>query len=266
MEIHPTAIVSPGARLAEGAVIHPYCVIGPHVSIGQGTVIGPHAVIDGWTTIGARNQIHPFVSIGQPPQDTSYKGEETHVVIGDDNTFKEGVTVHRGTPGGKTVTTIGNHNFFMAYAHVAHDCVVGNHVVMANAATLGGHVHVGDHASLGGLSAVHQFARIGVHVFIGGLSAIRKDVPPFMLASGNPLQLYGPNVVGLRRAGISREVIQGLKKSYRILFRTPMLLEDAIAKLRHEVKPAAEVDTLVQFMQNPSRRGVMRLGHDASGA
>ncbi len=265
MEIHPTAIISPHARLAEGVVIHAYSVIGPHVSIGQGTVVGPHAVIDGWTTLGARNQIHPFVSIGQPPQDTSYQGEETYVVIGDDNIFKEGVTVHRGTPRGKTVTTIGNHNFFMAYAHVAHDCIVDSHVVMANAATLGGHVHVGDHVSIGGLTAVHQFVRLGVYAFIGGMSAIRKDVPPFMLASGNPVRLYGPNVVGLRRARISREAIHGLKKSYRILFRTPMLLEDAVARLRQEVEPGAEVETLVQFMQNPSRRGVMRLGHDSSG-
>lgn len=265
MEIHPTAIVAPGARLAEDVVIRAFTVIGPHVSLGSGTVVGPHAVIEGWTQIGARNQIHSFVSIGQPPQDISYRGEETRVVIGDDNVFREGVTVHRGTQRGRGATTIGNHNYFMAHVHIAHDSVIGSHVIMANALTLGGHVQVGDHANLGGLTAIHQYVRIGTHAFVGGMTGIRVDVPPFMMASGNPGRLYGPNVVGLRRANISREAIQGLKQSYRILFRTQMLLKDALAKVIREVEPTPEVEVLIEFMQGDSKRGVMRFGHDSPG-
>ncbi len=264
MEIHPTAVVSSGADLADDVVIKAFTVIGPYVSLGSGSVVGPHAIIDGWTEIGARNQIHPFVSIGYPPQDLSYKDEKTQVIIGDDNVFREGVTVHRGTQRGKKITSIGHHNYFMAYAHVAHDCVVGSHVIMANAATLGGHVHIEDHVTVGGLTAVHQFVRIGTYAFVGGVSGVRMDLPPYTLAAGNPTRLYGPNIIGLRRAGFSREAILALKKSYRILFRSPLTIKEAVMKVREMVEPVPEVDRLLEFMEGHSRRGITRMGHDST--
>ena len=188
MEIHPTAVVSPKAELAEDVKIEAFSVIGPEVTIGSGTVVGPHAVIDGWTTIGERNQIFPFATIGYPPQDLSYRGEETRLVIGNDNIFRESVTINRATQRGGGVTRIGNHNLFMAYAHVAHDCAIGNNVILANASTLGGHVRIDDYAILGGLVAIHQFIRIGAYAFIGGKSGLRMDMPPYMLAFGAPGQ------------------------------------------------------------------------------
>jgi UDP-N-acetylglucosamine acyltransferase len=264
MEIHPTAVVSPGAELADNVQIKAFSIIGPHVSIGSGSVVGPHAVIDGWTAIGADNEIFPFTSIGFPPQDFTYQGEETRVVIGDGNIFRESVTVHRGTPRGRGRTVIGDRNYFMAYSHVAHDCIIGDHVIMANGATLGGHAHVEDYASLGGLVAIHQFVRIGTHAFIGGKSGLRMDMPPYMLAFGAPAKLYGPNLVGLRRAGFSRESIRALKYSYRFLFRSGLSLKDALERIHEEVAPCPEVETLVQFMRDQSRRGVTRFAHDPS--
>jgi UDP-N-acetylglucosamine acyltransferase len=258
MEIHPTAIVSPKAQLAEDVTIQAFSVIGPNVTIGSGTVVGPHAVIDGWTTIGERNQVYPFVSIGCAPQDISYKGEETQVIIGDGNIFRENVTVHRGTCNGRSCTRIGNQSYFMAYSHVAHDCVIGDNVVMANAATLGGHVQVDDHATLGGLVAIHQFVRIGTHAFIGGKSGLRMDMPPYMLAFGAPAKLYGPNLVGLRRNHFSKDAIHALKKSYKILFRSGLSLKDAVEKVREEVDFLPEVETLVRFMEEHSKRGVTK--------
>jgi UDP-N-acetylglucosamine acyltransferase len=258
MEIHPTAIVSPQARLADEVTVGAFSLIGPNVTIGSGTVVGPHAVIDGWTTIGERNQISPFVSIGFPPQDLSYGGEETYLIIGDGNTFRENVTVHRGTKAGKGRTRIGNNNYFMAYAHVAHDCTIGNQVVMANAATLGGHVQVDDHAILGGLVAIHQFVRIGTYAFIGGKSGLRMDMPPYMLAFGAPAKLYGPNLVGLRRSKFSSSAIHALKKSYKILFRSGLGLNEAIERVRSEVESLPEVNVLVDFMVEHSKRGVTK--------
>ncbi len=258
MRIHPTAVVSPSAELADEVTIEAYCVIGPHVSIGAGSVVGPHVVIDGRTAIGAGNHIYPFCSIGGPPQDLSYRGEETRVEIGDDNEFREGVTVHRGTARGAGVTRVGNANYLMAYAHIAHDCQVGSHVIMANGASLGGHVHVGDHANLGGLVAVHQFVRVGAHAFIGGKSGLRMDIPPYMLAFGVPAKLYGPNLVGLRRAGLSPGTISALKKCYKIVFRSDLPLKEALEKARLEVEPHPEVDVLLQFMEKSSKRGITR--------
>lgn len=258
MDIHPTAVVSPNAELADDVIIRAFSVIGPHVSIGSGTVVGPHAVIDGWTRIGERNQIYPFVSLGYPPQDMTYGGEETRLTIGDENIIRENVTIHRGTERGKKVTTVGNHNYIMAYAHIAHDCVIGSHIVMANAATLGGHVEIEDWAILGGLVAIHQFIRIGTYAFIGGKSGLRMDMPPYMLAFGAPAKLYGPNLVGLRRSNFSREAIQGLKKSYKILFRSGLGLNEAIEKVHEEVESVPEVERLIQFMIESSRRGVTR--------
>lgn len=258
MEIHPTAIVDPGAELAGDVVIHAYSIVGPNVKIGPGSSVGPHAVIDGWTTIGARNRIGPFVAIGYPPQDVSYRNEETRVEIGDDNIFREHVTVHRGTMRGRGETRVGSNNFIMAAAHIAHDCLVGNNVVMANVAVLGGHVEVGDYASIGGVVAVHQYVRIGTHGFIGGASGIAMDVPPYMIVVGaRPAKLYGPNVVGLKRHGFSADTLQALKKSYKILFRSGLNLRDATDKIRREVEAIAEVENLLKFMED-SKRGVTR--------
>jgi len=258
MEIHPTAVVSPEANLAEDVRILPYSIIGPKVTIGAGTVVGPHAVIDGWTTIGVRNQIFPFATIGYPPQDLSYRGEETQLIIGDENIIRENVTINRGTERGGGVTRVGNQNCIMAYVHVAHDCKIGNRVVMANAATLAGHVVIEDCAILGGLVAVHQFVRIGTYAFIGGKSGLRMDMPPYMLAFGAPAKLYGPNLVGLKRANFSREVIHALKQSYKILFRSSLTIDEGLEKARQEVPLLPEVVNLLDFMQDHSKRGVTR--------
>lgn len=258
MEIHPTAVVSPGAQLAEDVKVEAFSIIGPRVTIGAGSVVGPHAVVDGRTTIGERNQIFPFATIGYPPQDLSYRGEETQLLIGDDNIFRESVTVNRGTQRGGGVTRIGSRNLLMAYAHVAHDCTIGNNVILANATTLGGHVRVDDFAILGGIVAIHQFIRIGTYAFIGGKSGLRMDMPPYMLAFGAPGKLYGPNLVGLRRHGFPRNTIQALKSSYRIMFRSGLTLTEAIDRIRAEVESTPEVDNLIQFMQDRSKRGVTR--------
>ncbi|MCK8600570.1 acyl-ACP--UDP-N-acetylglucosamine O-acyltransferase [Desulfoferrobacter suflitae] len=258
MEIHPTAIVASDAQLAEDVIIRPYSIIGPHVKIGSGTVVGPHAIIDGRTTIGERNQIYPFTTLGYPPQDLSYKDEETELIIGDENIIRENATIHRGTVRGGGVTILGERNFVMAYAHVAHDCKIGNYVILANAATLAGHVRIDDHAVIGGLVAIHQFIRIGTHAFIGGKSGLRMDMPPYMLAFGAPAKLYGPNLVGLKRKGFSNEAIQALKKCYRILFRSGLTLDEAIIKARQEVEPLAEVVNLLHFVADRSRRGITR--------
>lgn len=258
MVIHPTAVVSAGAELAEDVRIEAFSTIGPRVTIGSGSVVGPHAVIDGWTAMGERNQVFPFATLGYPPQDLSYRGEETQLVIGNDNIFRESTTVNRGTQRGGGITRIGDRNLFMAYAHVAHDCVIGNNVILANATTLGGHVHIDDFAILGGIVAIHQFIRIGAYAFIGGKSGLRMDMPPYMLAFGAPGKLYGPNLVGLRRHGFSRNTIQALKQCYRIMFRSGLTVADAIARIREEVEAAPEVENLIQFMQGRSKRGVTR--------
>ena len=257
-EIHPTAVVSADAVLGDDVTIEAYSIIGPNVTIGARTVVGPHVVIDGWTVIGENNQIYPFATIGYPPQDIRYRGEETHLTIGDNNVIREHVTIHRGTKDGRAITQVGDNNFLMAYAHVAHDCRLGNYVIMANAATLGGHVQIEDHAVIGGLVAIHQFIRIGAYAFIGGKSGLRMDMPPYMLAFGAPAKLYGPNIVGLRRHNFSPEAIQALKKSYKILFRSGLTLKDAIAKAHQEVEQLPEVENLLQFLLNSSRRGFTR--------
>ncbi len=256
--IHPTAIVSPDAQLADDVTVEAYSIIGPHVVIGPGSVIGPHAVIDGWTTLGERTKVGPFSSIGGPPQDFSYAGEPTRVLIGSDCVIRENVAIHRGTQRGAGVTRIGDHCYLMATSHVAHDCQLGHHVILANGATLGGHVQLGDHASIGGLVALHQFVRIGTHGFIGGMSGLRMDFPPYMLGFGAPAKLYGPNVVGLRRQGIPTANIQALKRAYRIIFKSGLVLKDAVEKVRAEIEPVPEVETLLTFMTAPSKRGVTR--------
>ena len=258
MSIHQTAIVHPKARIAEGVEIGPYTVIGEHVSIGKDTKVGSHALIEGWTTIGERNHIHSFTSIGTPPQDIGYKPhEETYVIIGDDNVIREYATVHRATTKADRKTEIGNRNFLMSYIHVAHDCKLGNNIIMANNAAFGGHVIVEDYALLGAIVGIHQFVRVGAYSMIGGQSAIVLDVPPYVNATGNRAQLYGLNTIGLKRKGFSDEVINNLKKAYKIIFRSGLTQEEAFKKALQDFPESKEVNYLVDFMRH-SKRGVTR--------
>ena len=257
MNIHPTAIVHPAARIAESAMIGPYSIIGEHVSIGRDTKVGSHVLIEGWTTIGERNHIHSFSSIGTPPQDIGYKNEETYLIIGNDNVIREYATVHRATTKEDRKTEIGNKNFLMAYSHVAHDCKVGNSVIMANSVALGGHIVIGDYAILGGIVAVHQFVKIGEHAIIGGQSAVGQDIPPYVMAQGNRARLYGLNLVGLKRKGFSDEVIAKLKKAYKIIFRSGLMQDEALRRTLDEFPDSDEVRLLVDFIRT-SKRGVTR--------
>jgi UDP-N-acetylglucosamine acyltransferase len=254
---HPTALIHPGARLASDVTVGPYSVIGEHVTIGAGTQVGAHCVIEGWTDIGEGCVFSHFVSAGTPPQDLKFAGEESRLVIGARNTFREFVTLNRATHHGGGVTRIGDDNFLMAYVHVAHDCTLGNHVIMANAATLAGHIEIGDHAVLGGLTGVHQFVRIGAYAMIGGCSAVAQDVPPFVSAVGNRAKLYGLNLVGLKRQGFSEERIGALKKAYRLLFGAHLALKEALKQVRHDLSGNPDVETLVAFIEM-SERGISR--------
>lgn len=222
MNIHQTAVVDPAANLDSSVKIGAYTVIEKGAVIGAGTEIGPHTIISGLTTIGQGNQIGSFVSIGTPPQDLTYKNEPTRVEIGDDNLIREYVSIHRGTTHGRQLTTVGNANMIMAYSHIAHDCQVGNHVIMANCATLGGHVQIYDHANIGGMVAIHQFSRVGCHTYIGGMSGVSKDVPPFVIVSGvrNKLRITGINKVGLKRCGYDNETIRKVNTAFIYIFRT----------------------------------------------
>ena len=257
MKIHPTAIISPDAQLDKGVEIGPYSIIGSDVRIGKNTVIGPHTVIDDYTHIGEGCRIFQFCSIGAPPQDLKFGGEKTSVVIGDFNIIREFVTIHRATSADIGVTLIGDHNLLMAYAHVAHNCKLDNHIIMSNVATLGGHVHVEDYAIISGLSAVHQFSRIGAHSIIGGASGVAKDIPPYTLANGNHARLFGLNLVGLKRRNFSEKTIKALGKAYRIIFRSRLLLDAAIKKVEDEVENFPEVRHFIQFIKE-SKRGVCR--------
>lgn len=257
MSIHQTAIIHPNAIIAEGVEIGPYSVIGDHVRIGKDTKIASHVLVEGWTTIGERNQIFSFSSIGTPPQDIGYKGEETYLVIGNDNVIRECATIHRATTKADRKTEIGDKNFLMAYAHVAHDCKLGNHIIMANSVALGGHIVIGDHAILGGIVAVHQFVNIGSYSIIGGQSAVTQDIPPYVSAAGNRAQLYGLNRIGLKRKGFSDSVVLSLKKAYRILFRSGLTQDEATRKALEEFPDSAEVRYLVEFVR-ASKRGISR--------
>jgi UDP-N-acetylglucosamine acyltransferase len=256
-DIHPSAIVSPKAKIADGVRIGPFSIIGERVEIGSDTVIDSHVVIDGDTVIGEMNRVYPYVSLGLPPQDVGYKGEDTRLMIGRENVIREFVTVNRATTKQDWITKIGNNNYLMAYAHVAHDCTLGNFIIMSNAATLGGHIEIGDRAIIGGLVAIHQFVRIGAYAFIGGMSATVKDIPPFMMASGDRARLYGLNVRGLKREGFSREKIDNLKRAYQIIWRDHHLLDKAIQRVREEIAPFEELDMLLDFVTS-SKRGVVR--------
>ncbi len=258
MGIHPTALVDARAELAEDVVIQPYTIIGPEVVIETGSVVGPHVVIEGRTHIGHHNQVFPFVTIGFPPQDITYAGEPTQVIIGDHNIIREHVTIHRGTTRGGGVTRVGSHNFIMAYAHIAHDCRLGDHVILVNGATLGGHVRVDDHAVLGGLAAVHQHVRIGTYAYIGGTSPVVQDIPPYTLAANERAALHGLNLVGLKRSDFSPAVMQALKNCYRIIFRSNLTTKEAVQKIREEVELLPEVATFLDFIEHPSKRGITR--------
>lgn len=255
--IHPTALIAPGARLAANVSVGPYSVIGEHVVIGSGTTVAAHVVIEGWTEIGCDNRIFQFTSIGASPQDLKYQGEETFLKIGDRNSIREFVTLNRGTPGGGGVTMIGNGNLFMAYSHVAHDCHVGNQVILANGATLAGHVEVEDHAILGGLSAVHQFCRIGRHTMISGGAMVAQDIPPYTVAQGDRAKTVGLNLIGLKRRGFAEETVRGIKKAYRLIFRSGLRLEEALQKIAEDLEPSAELDHFINFIKD-SQRGIAR--------
>ncbi len=255
--IHETAIIHKGAEIDEDVRIGPYCIIGEKVKIGSGTILHNNVVIEGKTEIGHDNEIFPFTTIGLPPQDLKYKGEDTGVRIGSKNTIREYITIHRGSVGGDGYTTVGNNNFLMAYVHIAHDCKVGNNVIMANAATLGGHVEVEDYVVIGGIVAVHQFARIGAYAMIGGFSGVGQDVPPYMTASGPRASLYGLNSIGLKRNGFSDETISELKQAYKILFRERLSLKDALKKIQEELPYTDEIAHLIEFI-NKNRRGICR--------
>jgi UDP-N-acetylglucosamine acyltransferase len=249
-----SAVISPEATLAPDVVVGPHVVIGAGVSIGSGCVLGPFTRIDGPATIGERNHFAGQCSIGTPPQDLKYAGEHTELVIGNDNTFREFVTVNRGTAGGGGVTRIGAKNFFMAYAHVAHDCQIGSHTIFANNATLAGHVDVGDYATIGAITAVHQFCRVGEHAFIGGGSICTKDVLPYVKTVGSrPAKTYGINTIGLQRKGFSMETIEALQRAYRILVRSKLRVEDALMRIESELSLYPEARYLAEFVRDSQR-------------
>ncbi len=261
MAIHPTAIIAPGAQIDASVEIGPYAVIGEHVSIGAGTRVGPHTVIEGHTTIGRQNQIFQFASLGAAPQDKKYAGEPTRLEIGDNNTIREFCTFNVGTVQDGGLTRLGNDNWVMAYVHIAHDCIVGDHCILANNATLAGHVHVDDWAILGGLTGVHQFTHIGAHVMAGFASHISQDVPPFMMVDGNPLAVRGFNVEGLRRRGFTPERLAAVKQMHKLLYRQSLTLEaakQAIEGLKAEMPEAVQdVDHMLGFLA-ASTRGIAR--------
>lgn len=252
MEIHETAVIKPGAKIAESVSIGPYCVIGSRVEIGEGTVLFNHVTIAGNTTIGKNNKIYQNAVIGTWPQDISFSGTDTRVVIGNNNVIREFVTIHCGTHKVDRVTRIGDNNYIMAYSHVAHDCEIGNGVIMANGVQLGGHVRLEDYANVGGLAALHHFVTVGRLAFIGGLTRVVRDVPPFMTVEGNPSKVRCVNVVGCSRNGVDRDTIKKLKEAYRLLYRTQQPLRDAIVKLEKN-NSAKEISELIAFLRSSAK-------------
>ena len=255
--IHPTALVDASAQLADDVEIGPYSIIGEHVTIGAGTTVGAHAVITGHTTIGANNQIFHFVSLGEAPQDKKYAGEPTRLEIGDHNVIREFCTFNIGTVQDRGVTTIGSHNWIMAYVHIAHDCVVGDHTIFANNASLAGHAEIGDWVILGGFTGVHQFCKIGAHVMTGISSVVFKDIPPFVMASGQPAAPHGLNNEGLKRRGFTAESLTALKRAYKTLYREGNTLAEAQTQLALSAVKHAEVQQLLDFIER-SERGIIR--------
>lgn len=256
-DIHPTAIIDPKAELEKGVIVGPYCIIKEEVKIKKGTKLISHVIIEGNTEIGENCTIYPFTTIGLPPQDLKYKGEKTGVKIGNNNIIREYITIHRASIGGDGVTSIGNDNFLMAYVHIAHDCKIGNSVIMANLATLAGHVIVEDYAVIGGVVAIHQFTRIGAYAMVGGFSGVGQDIPPYTIASGARAKLFGLNTIGLKRHGFSDETINNLKKAYKILFREKITLKDAIKKIQDSIPQTKEINHLIEFIKQ-NKRGICR--------
>lgn len=255
--IHKTAIIDPKAKIDLGVEIGPYCIVKKGVHIKKGTKLLSHVIMEGNTEIGENCIFYPFSSIGFPPQDLKYGGESTKLIIGASNIVREYVTVHRASVGGDETTLIGKNNYLMAYVHIAHNCKLGNHIVMANAATLAGHVVVEDFTIIGGLVAVHQFSRIGRYAMVGGLSGVAQDIPPYMVAAGPRAKLFGPNTIGLKRRGFSDQAITAIKKAYKILFREKRSLKDAIKKVREDFAGVPEIVHLIEFIEK-NKRGICR--------
>lgn len=255
-EVHPNAIVDAAAELGDGVEIGPFCCVGPSVKLGDGVVLKSHVVVEGRTSIGEGSVIYPFASIGQIPQDLKYAGEDSELVVGEHNTIREYATMNPGTKGGGMVTRIGDHNLFMIGAHVAHDCQIGNNVIMANNATLAGHVIVGDYAIIGGLAAVHQFVRIGPHAMIGGMSGVEHDIIPYGSVMGGRAWLSGLNLVGLKRRGFSKDDIGNLRTAYRLLFAEEGVLRERIADVADRFGDNNAVMDVVDFMRTDSPRGL----------
>lgn len=251
--IDPRAVISPQAQLAGDVEVGPFTVIGPGVSIGSGTWVGPHVVINGPTSIGINNRIYQFASLGDAPQDKKYRGEPTRLEIGNRNVIRECVTVNRGTTHDKGVTRIGSDNLLMAYCHVAHDCVLGDEIVMSNCATLGGHVEIGDWVIMGGLSAVHQHTKVGAHCFIANNAAVTRDVPPYVMAVGQPARPHSVNAEGLKRRGFDTAQIRNIRRAYRLLYRSGLLLADALRELEKVAIEQAEIRPFVDFIKASSR-------------
>ncbi len=256
--VHPTAIVSPAASLGDGAVVGPYAIIGDEVSLGAGCEVMSHVVLQGPLRVGENCRFHPFCSVGSDPQDLKFRGERTELVVGSRNVFREFVTVNRGTHGGGGITRIGDDNLFMAYAHVAHDCIVGSGTIFANGATLAGHVTVEDGATVGAFSAVHQMCRIGRHAFIGGFTVVTKDALPFVKSVGErEASTYGVNSIGLKRKGVSEEAIESLKKAYRIFKQPGLNTAQALARMEADVRVTEEVACFMSFIRS-AERGVIK--------
>ena len=252
--IHPTAVIDASAQLGADVVIGPFSVIGPNVTIGDGTYIGPHVVIERDAELGRECRVSPGAVLAGDPQDLKFGGEVAPLIVGDRTTIRECVTLNRGT-NAHGRTEIGSDTLIMAYVHVAHDCIIGNHVVIANAVQMGGHVEIEDWAIIGGLTAIHQFARVGTHAMVGGDSAVRKDVPPYVKASGHPLEVVGLNAVGLRRRGFTPEAQRALRDAHRILFQSTLNVTQALERIRAEVPQLPEIEHLVQFVER-SQRGI----------
>jgi UDP-N-acetylglucosamine acyltransferase len=251
--IHPTALIAPEAELGDDVSVGAFAVIGPGVAIGPGTRVGAHAVIEGPTRLGADNKVFAFASVGSEPQDKKYNGEPTRLEVGDRNVIRECVTLNRGTTKDEGVTRIGDDNLFMAYAHVAHDCRVGSHCVLANNATLGGHVHLGDWVIMGGFSGIHQFCKVGAHAFIANNAAVTRDVPPYIMAVGQPAGAHSVNAEGLKRRGFTPQQIRNLRNAFRLLYRSGLKLSDAAAQLAALAAEQPEVGAIVEFLPRSTR-------------
>jgi UDP-N-acetylglucosamine acyltransferase len=257
MTIDPTAIVEKGAVIGAGARIGPFCHVGPGVNIGDDCVLHAHVVVAGSTTIGPRTKIHPFASIGGPPQHVGYKNENTKLVIGAENVIREHVTMNIGTSAGRGVTIVGDRGYFMASSHVAHDCIVGDHAIFANNAIIGGHVVVEDYVFLGGMAAIHQFCRIGSYAFVGGCAAVTTDIIPYASAHGNHAALGGLNIIGMKRRGMPRETIHALRSAYRLLFAETGTFRTRLAEVEERYGATPEVERILDFIRKDSTRPLM---------